>query len=158
VTSTTDAASAAPSKRVRRYDHAGEASKDIQTCFEAWSSGLSSYGVQAAYAVIAANWAVHTQTNAILANDAAKWSMLVAIAFLGLHLGVLFLMTWLYRNRVNYIDDDKDRWGEEFDAAGKKKRDPWPHTKTIECVGSVKRWLLLLGPVTSCLLLIASLF
>jgi hypothetical protein len=72
--------------RGRRFENAGEAGKELQQAFDDWCSILTTHSLNATYAVIAANWAVHGRPKAILDNVWSKWSMTVALVFLGLNL------------------------------------------------------------------------
>ena len=93
----------------RRFETAGDASKELFDGFNDWCGALSSYSVQTAYAILAANWAVHGTANAILNNIPAKLSMVVVILFLGLHLLGLRWMALLYKNRSEYANVDEER-------------------------------------------------
>ena len=141
----------------RRFKSAGEANNELYQGFNAWSAGLGTHSVHAAYALIAANWAVHSGANAILGNRWAKWSLAVVIVFLGLNLLCIWLMTALYRRRCSYADEDKARWAGEFEDAS-AAGSPWPYTHTIECVGRFLEGLRILAPIAGGTLFILSLF
>jgi hypothetical protein len=81
--------------------------------------------------LIAANWAIHGAAKDILGNPWAKFSMAVAVGYLGAHLVAAGYMALLYRFRGDYADEDKDRWNREF-RDNRDKASPWPYTQRIE--------------------------
>ncbi len=141
----------------RRFSKPGDAWQELFDGFNEWGATLSSHGLQAAYALIAANWAVHGNARAILDNIFAKLSIAMIICFLGLNLLGDWWMVLLYENRLKYADDDKDRWEKEFQDAAKEKSS-WPYTKLIENLGLWLRILKTLAPVIAGILFILSLF
>ena len=141
----------------RRFQNSGEASKELFNGFKDWCSALATYSLQTAYAIIAANWAVHGVTNTILNNLFAKLSIGTIIGFLGLNLLCTGWMALLYQNRSDYTDEDRERWENEFKEAAKKPS-PWPYTKLIQGLGLSLRILRTLTPIIAGLFFILSLF
>ncbi len=143
----------------RRFNSSGEAAKELQEGFNDWSSILTKHSIEATLATIAANWAVHGNAQTILSNVWSKWSLAIAIGFLGINLLGSGWMTYLYNQRRRYADDNQDRWETEFQEAGKiTKSTPWPYTDLIQGLGSVTRFLKVTVPMIAALLFIVSLF
>ncbi len=141
----------------RRFKNAGEAAAELFSGFNDWSAILTKHSIEAALAVVAANWAVHGTAGALLRNGWSKWSMAVAIAFLGLNLLLTGLMASRYNKQTGYADHDKDRWEREYEkAAGKAS--VWPYTRFIEVLGCVLRGLKVFVPLIAALLFVVSLF
>lgn len=151
----------------RRNENAGDYANEIFDSYNAWSAGLGTYSVQAVYALIAANWAVHTNASGILGNVFAKFSIIVAVVFLGLNILATGLISRLCNKRVEH-SEDCDRWDREFKetqdipegTTGKRKKElkAWPYTSLIQNVGSFIRILKIWAPVLAGVLFILSLF
>lgn len=142
--------------RAGRFDSAGDAAKEVHEHLNAWTSGLSRYGQQAAFALIGANWAVNGTRSAILSNGYAKWSMAFAVGYLGLHLFLVGIFVAMVRQRHVYVDKDPSRWIREFRAA--QAQSPWPYTACINRTGEFMWFLHMIGPVLSGVLLVTSFF
>jgi len=142
----------------RRFEDAGDASQEIYDSFNIWGAILTKHSIEATFAIIAANWAVHSNLQELLNNTAAKISLGLAIGFLGLNLFGTGIMTCLLGKRCTYADDDKERWEKEFRAAGANSKSPWPYTCCIERLGSILRFLKMWMPVISAGFFIGSLF
>jgi len=140
----------------RRFNSAGEAKEELQTAFNDWGSILTSHSIQIAFAIIAANWAVHGSARVILANCWSKWSMAIVLGFLGLDLLATRLMIWLHYKQILYSEEDVERWNKEYDQAKGKRY--WPYTKGIENLGRIFRELKACAPVSAAILFIISLF
>jgi hypothetical protein len=141
----------------RRFQSPEAASKEIFDGFNRWTISLTTYSTQAAYAPIAANWAVHGQFGLLSWNVYARLSVVFAISFLAVHMLIVWLMAHLYAVRCDYSDEDRERWTKEFEA-NETVRSPWPYTKLIEDLGTHKRCLQALLPLTSGTLFIFSAF
>ena len=141
----------------RRFVSAGDAVKELFEGFNRWSASVSSYGMHMAYAVIAANWAVYGDAQAIIANGWAKFSVAIVITFLGLNLFCGWLMTWQYAKRCKYADEDRNRWSDEFE---KENTSPsaWPYTSFIERLGDFIRLLKVWAPLAAGILFVLGLF
>jgi hypothetical protein len=133
---------------IRRFKDASEASKEINDQFNDWSSGLSTHSVQAIYAIIAANWAVHSNAAEILNNGAAKWSLIIGIGFLGLNILLVSLLTWLLDKRNQYIAENLNRWEEEF-GKSKNIKGVWPYTPFMNKLSTALHILRFAAPSTS---------
>jgi hypothetical protein len=144
-------------KDIRRFRDASEASKEINNQFNDWSSGLSSHSVQAAYAIIAANWAVHSNTDNIINNGAAKWSLIIVIGFLGLNILLASWLTWRLSKRSQYVAENLTRWDEEFGKA-KNIAGVWPYTPFMIKLSTALHILRFAAPSIAAGFLIASLF
>ena len=141
----------------RRFDKAGDATKELFDGFNKWSATVSNYGLHMAYAVIAANWAVYGDAQAILSNLWAKFSVAIVVSFLGLNLLCAWLMTWQYAKRCEYADEDKARWSREFNSEYTSSS-AWPYTKFIEGLGDFIRLLKAWAPIIAGIVFILGLF
>jgi hypothetical protein len=145
-------------KPVRRFGSAAEATKEIHERYNVWSSGLSSHSLQATYAIIAANWAVHGSTaGEIISNKCALLSIIIAVGFLGFNICLTSWLTENLKDRLNFINADNDRWAKEF-GNPENIKGPWPYTKTANTLSFILHKLRLLAPVTAAGFFIASLF
>ncbi len=142
---------------IRRFKDASEASKEINDQFNDWSSGLSGHSLHAIYAIIAANWAVHSNADKIINNGAAKWSLIIAIGFLALNVLLGFWLTWLLSKRNQYIAENLNRWKEEFGKA-ENIIGVWPYTPFMKKLATALHILRFVAPFTAASLFIASLF
>ena len=141
----------------RRFENAGDAAKELFDGFNDWSAAVNVYGVQTAYAVIAANWAVYGNAQTILNNPWAKVSIAIVVGFLGINLLCIGLMTRLYSRRRCYADKDKERWKVEFEKEVETSS-PWPYTGFIEVLGSFIRIFNMWAPVMGGAIFIIGLF
>lgn len=141
----------------RRFETAGKAADELYGGFNDWSSSIAAHGMQAAYSIIAANWAVHGDANGILSNSYAKTSMTIIVSFIGLNLLLTGWMTILYKRRINYANDDKGRWNIEFEKENDRSSS-WPYTTFIEQLGSVMRFLKVSFPILAGVIFVLSLF
>lgn len=143
-------------RHARRLPGAREAYEELKVAFDAWSESLRTYGNYMAYAVIAANWAIFDSRNALLENDWAKWSLIVAVSYLGVHLAGVAVMTLLHRRRCEYVNADDDRWNREYND--EKRGEAWPYDDTIQYLGEAIRWLHFIAPLASGALLVVGIF
>jgi hypothetical protein len=141
----------------RRFANAGDASKELFDGFNDWCSAFSSHSLQSSYAIIAANWAVHSNAHAILSNIFAKLSMATITAFLVINPLLCRWMILLYKKRCNFTDQNKKQWEVEFNET-EKESSCWPYTKLIEILGESLRALKTWAPIISGILFIFSLF
>lgn len=119
---------------VTRYKAPGDASTELFTTFNVWTGKLSAYGPQIAFALIAANWAIHGTRTEMLANSWAQLSLLVSVTYLALLLPAMLLSIRLLRKQIEYADVDRARW--EREAADNAslpigKKSHWPYTNEI---------------------------
>ena len=140
-----------------RFANAGEATKELVEAFNAWSSILTKRSIEVAFAVIAANWAVYGGTREIITNLWARWSVVVALLFLGYNLVATWLMARRHWDRIELAESDHDSWKEACEqTAG--TNDPWPYTKKIESLGHTMRSVKAFAPVVGAALFLLSLF
>jgi len=141
----------------RRFKSAADAAAELHEHFGNWTAGLGKYGLQVAFALMAANWALHGANATLLHNPWAKWSMITAVIYLALLLlsmGFMVRESWLRRE---YADVDKARWAREFRAAADRPS-PWPYSAAMERMGNLMAVLHVLGPMLSGALLMISIF
>lgn len=141
----------------RRFINAGDAIKELFEGFNDWSANVSTHGMHTAYAVIAANWAVYGDAQAIIGNLWAKFSIAIIISFLGLNLFCTWLMTLCYTEQYDYADEDRERWSSEFERE-KIVPSSWPYTKFIEQLGEFMRLLKVWAPIIGGIFFILGLF
>jgi len=134
-----------------------EALTELLDSFNAWTSILTSHSLNSAYALVGANWAVHGSANTIISNAWAKSSIIVILIFLGCNLVIDWRMGRLHFRQYLYAEENAQRWEMDYrNSIG--KRDPWPYTTGIECLGKLLRFLKLVLPILSAIFLIVSLF
>ena len=138
----------------RRIESPGAGTKEVQDAFNAWCEILTAHSLQASYAIIAANWAVHRGLDAILGNAWAKWSMAVVVAFLGFNLLATGWMAYLHYRQMLYAGDDSQRWEREY----QQELRYWPYTKKIENLGCILRVVKVVAPCAAAVLFVISLF
>ena len=139
------------------FKTAGDALKKLGQDFNDWGSILTKHSIQAAYAVIAANWAVHGNAQNIINNSYAKASLVIVFLFLGIN---IFASGWMIRMHFNqYLhgEESSKRWETEFKKS-RSKRTFWPYTKGIEYLGRALRLVKIWAPIIAAALFIFSLF
>jgi len=142
----------------RRFDSAGAACAELLAGFNTWTKSLTEYSTKAAYALIAANWAVHaTASQAILQNLWASLSIGAAALLLAVHVLVVWAMGLLHGQRVDYARANPTQWDQEFNDPNNIKS-TWPYTPLIENLGTFNRWLLVVLTLLSGSFFIISLF
>jgi len=141
-------------QQTRELNSAGEALKKLSKDFNDWSSILTSHSLQAAYAIIAANWAIHGSTQSLLDNWLAKLSMVVVMFYLGANLLATQFMVKMHHNQYLYADKDSDRWKKEFEENERF----WPYTEGIEYLGVCMRYCKVWLPIIATVLLIFSIY
>jgi len=122
--------------------------------YNAWSAGLGSYSVQAAYAIIAANWAVHAKTESILLNCYSTWSMGICVGFISVNILLVWFITELHNCRINKAMTSPEWWQREYDKRAKTR---WPYTWAIETLSLWLRIIKGFAPISAGLFFILSL-
>jgi len=122
----------------------------------AWSQNLSSQSIQASYAIIAANWAIHGSSQMIMKNIWAQASILTVLVFFGINLITNLTMTEWYLKRYNHAEKNPEEWEREF-RDWELNRTAWPWTKRIENMGSFIRRVRVIYPLFASGLFILSL-
>ena len=130
------------------YTSAQDALKSINSSFNAWTQALSERSVQLSYALVAANWAVFSSTDRLLANRWAVASLSIVVAFLVVNVVVTRIISEKLRTRYVYAESDPVRWEEEFKKY-RGKPVPWPFTSGIDhwarTLREARTWLPLLA-------------
>lgn len=139
-----------------QFESAGQALSKLSDDFNDWSSILTTRSIQAAYAIIAGNWAVHGSAQQIIANPYAKASIVVVFVFLAANLVATRLMIWMHYKQYMYAESDPERWEKEFSVCRTLRF--WPYTKGIDCLGIALRWLKTVAPLLAAILFLISLF
>ena len=126
--------------------------KDLTEAFNAWTAGLAIYSVQATYAIIAANWAVHSRQ--FLSNRYAMWSIGVCVGFIMVNILLVWVITEFHGYRMNKAYSDKSWWLKEYNKRALTK---WPYSRKIEYTSFVLRIIKGLAPIAAGILFILSL-
>ena len=137
------------SKTIKEYK------KELTDAYNDWSTGLGKYSVQAAYAIIAANWAVHTKPNTILSNKFATWSIGICVAFITINIFMVWRITEKHYKRLLDAEEDKDGWEKEYQNRANTK---FPYTQEIEYWSKFLRQIKALAPIAAGILFVFSLF
>jgi hypothetical protein len=140
----------------KRFNSPESAISQLNLDFNDWSAILTHNSVNASYAIIAANWAVHGSSGNILGNSAAKWSIGITIIFLGVNLLASFLMSKMHYDQFLYAERNPEKWSSEWQNS--KNHRHWPYTEGIEFLGVTIRRIKVIAPIVSCLLFVVSLF
>lgn len=140
-------------KGVGVYDSAEDALKELAEAFNYWSSQVTTTSVQMCYAVIGANWVVFTSVGKILSNSWARASLATVLLALAVNLvSSLGLAEWM-RRRFEKADKDRPGWDTEFKRE-KDKHGVWPYTVGVERMGIALRYVKVLLPLSSGLMLV----
>jgi len=139
------------------YETPIAALKDVCSAYNDWSKGLTDTSLQMCLGLVAANWLVFGSVNGILHNRWAMVSLFLVLLALACNLLGNYLMSEWFRIRVEYAENDLARWEQEH---GKYSgiRHPWPYTQSIECTTKVLRFVKMILPLASGLLLILAAF
>ncbi|OVE74484.1 hypothetical protein BVX94_00100 [bacterium B17] len=140
-----------------RFKTAGEALDRLGRDFNDWSEILTTRSIQAAYALIAANWAVHSSVDAILQNIWAKRSLVSVFVFLGLNLVLSYFITGSLYRQYYRAESNLDAWEKEYEKSNKQPS-AWPYTKTSEILGAALRAIKVWMVVLATLFFLVSLF
>ncbi len=57
-------------------------------------------------------------------------------------------MSKKYQARIDYADEDKSRWNDEYDRAS-DEQSTWPYSDDIEDLGEKMRWMKTWFPITA---------
>ena len=119
--------------------------KELVEHFHAWTSGLSGYSMQATFALIGANWALHESADAVATDANARLSLVIAVAYLAVRLVLYGLMVWFTWYQLAYAERDKNSWAREFKESLQEKG-CWPYLPAIHWVGHILHVLNVVGP------------
>jgi len=101
--------------------------KLLVEAFDYWTGALSSFSNQAAYAIIAANWAVHSKSSFEIYW--AKWSIGLSVGLITVNILMVLIIAELHDYRKTKAYNKRGWWQQEYE----NRRDTrWPYTKTIE--------------------------
>ena len=132
------------------YANPRDALKAVRDDYLYWTAKLTDSSFSLSAAVIGANWAIFGAVDRILKNSWSKWSVIVVIVGLVISLLAAKEMGELHRKRIEYAEEDPDRWKKEFQATLGRK-DPWPFSDWIEKLGRLLRvcrtWIPILGGI-----------
>jgi hypothetical protein len=139
------------------YDSAEDALKELFEAFNYWSSQVTTTSVQMCYALIGANWVVFTSVGKILQNAWAIASLTTVMLVLALNMvSSLGFAEWM-RRRFDKADEDRSGWAAEFERE-KGKHGVWPYSESLERASIVLRYVKVLLPLASGLMLIIGAF
>jgi hypothetical protein len=120
---------------------------DVRDYYKGWTGRLTDQSFQLSMALIASNWAVFGSLNQILSNYFAKLSIGLVVIGLWLTLITSWLMSEFLRKRINYAEQDPQRWAREFEES-RGKEFPWPYTEGIDSLGILLRFFKTIIPIT----------
>jgi hypothetical protein len=138
-----------------RYTSAAEALKDLDDAYNYWSAKVTETSTAFALGLIAANWAIYG-SQGLKTLLLPRLSVFCALLLLLVGLVVAHWLTHEHDKQHEYAEENSERWTAEYEKARANKRNPWPYTSRIECIGEVSRWLKVLLPIIGGLLFIAS--
>jgi hypothetical protein len=144
-------------RRNRRFDSAGDAAKELYEQFNACTGALTARSVELSFGILAGNWAVYGNLQAILNNTWAQTSVAAVVGFLAINLFLTWVLAHSYGTRIDYADADKDRWEKEFSDAG-AVGSPWPYDRAIENIGKVAVAVKLALPIAAGICFVVSLY
>lgn len=127
----------------------------LRDCYNDWSEAVAKYSIQAAYAIIAANWAVHGRVNVFIGNIWATWSIALCIVLISFNIVVVWWMAELSRKRWYKAEKQQEWWKEEFQKRNKTK---WPYSWGIETLALIHRFAKMILPLIAGLFFLVSLF
>jgi hypothetical protein len=105
------------------------------------------------YAVIGANWVVFTSVGNILRNAWAMASLTTVLLTLTLNMvSSLGFAEWT-RRRFEKADENRPGWNAEFERE-KDKHGVWPYTEGVERMSVALRYVKVLLPLSSGIMLI----
>ena len=140
-------------KGVGVYGSAEDALSEVFEAFNYWSSQVTTTSVQMCYAIIGANWVVFTSVGKILGNAWAMASLATVLLTLTLNMvSSLGFAEWM-RRRFEKADKNRPGWDAEFERE-KDKHGVWPYTEGVERMSVAMRYVKVLLPLASGLMLI----
>jgi hypothetical protein len=107
--------------------------------------------------VIGANWAVFGSVDRVLKNIWSELSIVSVVVSLAIGLFGAWKLGGLLRQRLVYVEADRERWTREFDENCGKET-PWPFTKEIDRWGAFLRLTKTLLPVFGGIFFLLALF
>jgi hypothetical protein len=134
-----------------------EGTSDLLETFNAWSSGLSNYSVQATYAIIAANWAVFASADSIMKAPWALWSIGVCVLFLSINILGVGVITEMHHNRLRKALHEHKWWMAEYECRNEKNSE-WPYTVATETWSLRLRLLKIVAPLIAGFLFIIAIY
>jgi hypothetical protein len=129
-----------------------EGISQLTDAYNAWSGGLGTYSVQSVYAIIGANWAVHSRAEKILSNPYSKWSMAICISFIMFNIFFVGLITEMHYYRLDKAIKKPKWWLKE----SKEQNKDWPYTWKIEICSLLLRIVKVIAPFTAGFLFLKS--
>lgn len=136
---------------------AEDALDELNDYYKHWTRMLTTRSIELSFGIIAANWAVHGNANAVLSNGWAKSSIVIIICFFGVDLIGTCGIGELLRRCCSAAGKDRETFVARHDNP--KIRPPyWPYTKSIVTVGLLLYLIKLVAPITACFCFLLSLF
>ncbi len=140
-----------------RFKSIDDPFKEVNEYYKVWTGMLTNRSIELSFAIIAANWAVHGNANAILSNGWSKSSIIIILLFFGVNLIVSYIIGELLRIRCSDAASNRAKWEKEYQD--EMIRPPyWPFTKSITYLGLFLRVLKLLAPSIASICFLLSLF
>jgi len=123
--------------------------------YRSWNEMLGGVGIQATYAIIAANWAVHSRADRIINNTCALWSIAICIVVISVNVLLVWLISQLLSWRIRQADEHVEWWTTEHK---KRSESRWPFSRAMEGWSFCRRIIISFGPIVAGILFILSLF
>lgn len=134
-----------------------DALDEVNDYYKTWTGMLTTRSLELSFAIIAANWAVHNNANAILNNIWSKLSILIILLFFGVNLIGSYIMGELLRICCSNAAKNPEKWKQEYEDPGIRPPN-WPYTNGIVKLGLYLRIIKLLAPITASVCFLVSLF
>ena len=145
------------SEELSEKESAEKGKEDLIKKYNSWTAGHARFCVQAAYAIIAANWVAHPKPEAIITNGFASASIALCVIFISINIFMVGRIAEMNYEEFNDAEKDEDAWIEKY----RMRNDPkskWPYTQKIENWAKFRRILMTWLTLLSGIFFVASLF
>ena len=134
--------------QVRRYSDPAKGLEQLESSYNYWSEKITDLSFQCCIALIAANWAVHSDSHMLLGNIWALLSVGLSLLTVLLSLVGALVMSFLHKCRFDDAETDRGKWRSEWESS---ERIPsrWPYSDAIETTGLVLRLVKVVLPIAS---------
>lgn len=132
----------------RRYENPAEGLKALEASYEYWTSKITEVSFQCCIALIAANWAVHSKSGALLDNSWAVASVVAALATVLVSLVGALAISERAHSEFYVAVGNRKAWTARWEASERIDSE-WPFTKTLGTMGRTFTWMKAILPVVS---------
>lgn len=141
----------------RAYESPAAGLQALQSDYKYWTGRITDLSFQSCLGLIAANWALHSDHGALMANKFAVASVLLALLALLASLVGSFLIARATYEEFYFGTENPEEWRSRWEAAERIPSE-WPYTHKITSLGRnltlVKVWT----PVASGVLFVLGAF